>query len=143
MRTGKGAILCCLLIMATLMTPRAHAKRVAPKEIRPVVAAGVRYKVPHFGALHDKPQNGGYVQAWDIRTSKLLWDRMVYRIRYDRSLEGDVQDVFITGIRLKKRTLRVTNDQSEAFEMDLTTGRVRALTALGAGRELPTSPETQ
>jgi hypothetical protein len=141
MRIGKGAILCGLLIATTLMTSRAHAKRVAPKEIRPVVAAGVRYKVPHFGAVHDKPQNGGYVQAWDIRTGKLLWDRMIYRVRHDPALEGDVQDVFITGIRLKKRTLRVTNDRSEAFEMDLKTGKVRALTALGAGRELPTTSE--
>lgn len=47
---------------------------------------------------------------------------MIYRIRYDRNLERDVQDVFITEIRLDGKTLFVTNESSERFEMDLASG---------------------
>ena len=62
---------------------------------------------------------------------------MIYRIRYDRNVERDVQDVFITEIYLDGKTLFVTNESSERFEMDLASGKVRALTPLGPGRELP------
>lgn len=106
------------------------AKRSAPKEVAPVVANGVRYQVLHFGALHGKGQNGGYVQAWDVKTGKLLWDRMVYRVRYDANLEKDVQDDFISRIAVKYGHLKVTTERSEEFDVDLKSGKIRALTPL-------------
>jgi hypothetical protein len=125
-----------------LVSEPAIAKRfAAPKDVAPVTAKGVVYRVPHFGAFHDKHQNGGFVQAWDAKTKKLLWDRMVYRTIYERG-ETDVQDVFITKIRVVRDKLLVTNEAGERFEMDLPTGRVRALTPLNQGwqrgrREVP------
>ncbi|HEY6863385.1 MAG TPA: hypothetical protein VI319_05755 [Burkholderiales bacterium] len=107
-----------------------------PKAVAAVVANGVRYQVPHFGALHGKAQNGGYVQAWDVKTGKLLWDRMVYRVRYDENLEKDVQDDFISRISVRKGHLRVTTEGSEEFDMDLKSGVVRALTPLGRNIEV-------
>jgi len=61
--------------------------------------------VPHFGALHGKEQNDGYVQAWEVGSGKLLWDRMIYRVVYDEKLERDAQDVFIARISVAERTL--------------------------------------
>lgn len=119
----------------------AHARRMAPKAVRPVVAAGIRYQAPHFGALHGKDQNGGFVQAWDLRKKTLLWDRMVYRIHYDRMVETDVQDVFITRLRIEGTKLLVTNERNERFEMDLPSGSVRALTDLGEGRSVGTEKD--
>src|SRR3954468_17626821 len=132
---GTSAIL--ITIVASAVSVGAFAKRLPPKPVAPLVADGVRYEVPHFGAFHGKEQNGGFVQAWDARKNQLLWDRMIYRIRYDRNLERDVQDVFITEIHLDGKTFFVTNESSERFEMDLASGKVRALTPLGPGRELP------
>jgi len=43
----------------------------------------------------------------------------------------------ITEIHLDGKTLFVTNESSERFEMDLACGKVQALTPLGPGRELP------
>jgi hypothetical protein len=134
-----------VVVAALLVSSAALAKRVAPKDVAPVTAKGVVYKVPHFGAFHDKNQNGGFVQAWDAKTKKLLWDRMVYRTIYDRG-ETDVQDVFITKIRVIRDKLLVTNEADERFEMDLSTGRVRALTPLNAcwqrGRREVPEPES-
>jgi hypothetical protein len=121
----------------------AEAKRVAPKEVPSVVAGGIRYKVPHFGALHDKSQNGGYVQAWDVKTGKLLWDRMVYRVRYDLNLEKDVQDDFISGIRIKGGHLIVKTERSEKFDMDLESGKVSALTPLSQRIEIAEAATAQ
>lgn len=83
MRRGTSAIL--ITIVASGVSVRAFAKRLPPKPVVPLVEDGVRYEVPHFGAFHGKEQNGGFVQAWDARKNQLLWDRMIYRIRYDRN----------------------------------------------------------
>ena len=89
-------------------------RKTAPTEARSATGRRRRSdEVPHFGAFHGKEQNGGFVQAWDARKNQLLWDRMIYRIRYDRNLERDVQDVFITEIHLDGKTLFVTNESSE------------------------------
>ena len=118
-----------------------QARRAAPKDVPPVTAGGVQYRVPHFGALHGKAQNGGYVQAWDVKSKQMLWDRLVYTVRHDPKREQDGQDVFITAIRVRGTRLLVTNERSEQFEMDLPSGRVRALTSLGPDTGLPADGE--
>jgi len=75
-----------------------------------------------------------------VRSNKLLWDRMVYRVLYKPNLEKDVQDVFIVEVRVKNGRLFVKNERSQEFEMDLASGHVRALTVLGPGIELPSTP---
>jgi hypothetical protein len=136
MRAGGRIFGAILVLGVNAGAGTAEAKRVPPKEVAPVVVGGVRYEVPHFGALHEKSQNGGYVQAWGVKTRKLLWDRMVYRIRYDENLERDVQDDFITAIRVKDGHLLVKTERSEEFDMDLGSGAVRALSALSTHVEL-------
>ena len=119
-----------VMLSVLLASNVANAKRSPPKEVAPVTADGIIYEVPHFGIDHAKDQNGGFVQACDAKTKKLLWDRMVYRIVYDRDVEGDAQDVFITEIRVVGKKLIVTNEAEEKFEMDVSSGEVRALTPL-------------
>jgi len=121
---------------AVLMGAGAEAKRVAPKEVAPLVVDGVRYKVPHFGAFRGRFQNGGYVDAEDAKTRKLIWSRMVYRVQYDVNREKDVQDVFISEIKVTGGRLVVKTERSEEFEMELASGRIRALTPLGPHIEI-------
>jgi hypothetical protein len=143
MRVARKIFGAILVVGTITLASTVEAKRASPKPVAPVVVGGIRYKVPHFGALHGKSQNGGYVQAWDVKTRKLLWDRMVYRIRYDANLEKDVQDDFITAIRAKRGHLVVKTERSEAFDMDLGSGEVRALTALSPHVELAKSSDAQ
>jgi hypothetical protein len=67
------------------------------------------------------------VQAQEISSGKLLWDRMVYRVIYDERLERDAQDVFIVRVSVNAGSLLVENDLGETFEMDLATGRCKAV----------------
>jgi hypothetical protein len=120
-----------------LLSGDASASRIAPPDVKPVVRNGVRYEVPHFGAFHGKDQNGGFVQAWDVGTNTLLWDRMIYRVTYSRDRPGCVQDTFITSIHLNRDVMIVTNEQAEEFELNLTTGKVRALTRVRGNRSVP------
>lgn len=126
-----------IVAVALFALSAAAAKRIAPRDVEPVTAGTTTYRVPHFGASHGQDQNGGFVQAWDARTRTLLWDRRVYRTVHDPGTEGDAQDVFITEIRVAGEKLLVTNEASERFEMDLASGRVRALTPLAGRRQVP------
>jgi hypothetical protein len=124
-------------VLLALGGPRtADAKRRPPPEVTPVVAGEIRYTVPHFGALHGKEQNGGYVQAWEVGSGKLLWDRMIYRVVYDAKLERDAQDVFIARISVEGGTLLVENDLGERFEMDLGKGAVKAVVKTSSRTEV-------
>src|SRR3569623_882229 len=122
-----------LFVALALLTWReaAEAKRAAPHPVPPVVLDGVRYTAPPWGIYHDKRRSGGYVEAWDVKTQKMLWDRIVYRVEYDPNLEPDVQDDFITQLRVEQGHLIALTEHAERFDMDLRTGRVRALTPLG------------
>jgi hypothetical protein len=114
--------------MAAVGAPQGvRAKRRPPAPVEAVSRDGVRYVVPHFGILHGKAQNGGYVQARRVGSDELLWDRMVYSVAYDERLERDVQDVFITRIAVKGRALLVENDLGETFEMDLDSGSCKPI----------------
>ena len=115
------------VLLAIGVPQTTHAKRRPPAEVKAVVNGGIRYVVPHFGALHGKAQNGGYVQAQEMRSGKILWDRMVYRVIYDERLERDAQDVFIIRVTVSEGSLLVGNDLGETFEMDLATGRCKAV----------------
>jgi hypothetical protein len=137
MTTWKRLVFFGFLAGTTLAGTDVQARRRAPKEVAPVAAAGIKYKVPHFGAFHGQTQNGGYVQAWDLKSKKLLWDRMVYRVVYQPNRETDVQDVFIVQLRINHGRLFVKTERGHKFEMDLSSGHVRALTGLGPNIELP------
>jgi hypothetical protein len=113
--------------LVVLLCGDVYGKRLAPKEVPPVVHEGVKYTATLTGISQTEPQNGGFVQAWDVRTQKLLWQVKVYRIKYDPNLESDVQDVFITSMEIKNSKLIVVNERNEQFEIDLKTHAVRSV----------------
>lgn len=88
--------------------------------------AGIRYQAVPWGKARGLPQNGGYVAAVDKRTGAELWILKVYQVPYDRDMEGDKLDVFITNLTLDpaRDTLRVENERGEVYSVDLKTHRV-------------------
>ena len=102
-----------------------YAKRSPPKEIPPVLHEGVRYQVIHF-KYKNGHQNGGYVEAVTENDGKKKWGILLYLVEYDPHLERDVQDCFITSLRLDKKNSRLiaTNEAGDLYYVDLTTQRV-------------------
>ncbi len=104
----------------------AEAKRAPPAEVSPVRVGDIEYRSPHL--LHGS-MFPGFVEAYDHARRGPVWLRQIYVIRRDPSLEGDVQDVFIT--RLKHRpdrnVLEVTNEAGGRFELDLETLAVKTV----------------
>jgi len=113
-----------LLVALGFVATFAYAARFAPKEVPPVTYQGVKYCAPHWGFANKKKQNGGYVEARNPETDKLLWELRVYEIKYDPKLEGDVQDVFITSLKIVEGNLEVRNEAGDKFIVDITKQKV-------------------
>ncbi len=94
----------CSLILALMIVSSAHAERLGPKDVEPVIYDGVKYVAVHWGQARGLDQNGGYVEAFDLKTSKPLWLLRIYKITYD-SREKDVQDVFIIKMSMEHGSL--------------------------------------
>lgn len=107
------------LLLCLTFTSVAFAKRSPPVKVEPVSAAEVEYRVPH-----DKM---GCVEAWNIRTQKMIWRKQVYVVKYDVDLEQDVQDVFITAVEVQKGKLLIKNERQSELELNLTTLQVTAI----------------
>lgn len=99
----------------------AEAKRVPPKDVEPVIYKDIKYIAPYFKIINKEVRRCGYVEAWDLKTNKKLWDIQVYKIDYDPILEQDVQDIFITSLTIKNERLVVVNERNEIYEIDLKT----------------------
>jgi outer membrane protein assembly factor BamB len=102
-------------------------KRAAPPKIAPVTIDDVEFATIPFGKARGLGQNGGYVAARDPATGKELWTLKVYDVNYDPKLEGDVQDVFITGLAKSGsgHELIVTDERGRRYVVDPKTRSVR------------------
>jgi hypothetical protein len=114
------------LVAASVAMP-GEAKRLAPDPVAPVSFEGRRYEAIQFGKARGLGQNGGHVAAIDAASGRELWVRRIYAIRYDRGLEGDKQDVFITGLTLlpAAHALLIENERGARYRLDLRTRQVR------------------
>jgi hypothetical protein len=107
-----------LFVALSLRCSGAYAKRLAPKDVAPVTFEGVRYSAPEWG-VRGETQIGGYLLATDAKTGKPLWGLWVYEIKYNADLEEDVQDIFITSLKILDGRLHVANEAGDQFVVDL------------------------
>lgn len=102
-----------------------YAKRTAPKKVASVAHEGIKYQVVHYKTDNGE-QNGGYVEAIAEKSGKKLWGSLLYLVEYDKSLEKDVQDCFITSLDLNKQKTRleVTSEAGNLYYLNLKTLKV-------------------
>lgn len=101
-------------------------KREAPRPVSAVHLDGIRYEPVVFGTARGLSQNGGYIAAIEEQSGQELWVQKVYDIAYDETMEGDKQDVFVTGLAIdkNKRLIVVDNERGERFVVDIDSRRV-------------------
>lgn len=127
---------CIAGILLAALPPAAHAKRMAPKPVTPVIAEGVRYTAPN-----DRGR-ACYVEAWDVATGKRLWEQVVCTVRIDPQLEEDVQWSFITSLAIEGGSLVIRTERSDTYLLDLKTRTVtrREPAAGAAGKDSKPAP---
>jgi hypothetical protein len=123
---NRSFLALAVFLMIALATTSVFAKRAPPKEV-PVVRHGdLEYRVRHHVGNGSMP---GFVEAWDTSKKSQVWLRQIYVIRRNLDLEEDLQDVFITGIKLinEHKALEITNETGNVFELNLETLDVKAI----------------
>lgn len=110
--------------VCALLIPCAFGKRLPPKDISPIIYNGIKYTVPHWGFSKNHKQNGGYIEAYDEKSGKLLYELNIYIIMYDKNLEGDVQDIFITKMERRNNTINIWDEKGDKFVVNLNTKEV-------------------
>ncbi len=114
------------IILLLCLTQGVFAKRLAPAEVESVTYDGVVYSVLKWGKVKGLDQNGGYLIAKDKKTKKVLWQKRIYKIKYSKQLETDIQDIFITKLSLSddKKDLVINNERGETYHLNLKTKEV-------------------
>jgi hypothetical protein len=115
-----GSLLSLALFLGVLTAP-ALAKRGPPPDAAPVVADGVRYQAVHDRYTANNAPAGlrAYVEAWDVKADKLLWNVKVYEIVYDQNLESDVQDIYIESLKMDGKILVATTERKKEYRVDI------------------------
>ena len=115
-----------VIVAVVLVASLSYAKRKAPSDVSPVVHQGIKYVVVHWRYENGTGQNGGYIEARDEKTGKKVWGLVVYRTEYNDDLVRDVQDVFISSLRLdaKRNCLIVETGRKDLYYVDLSTRKV-------------------
>jgi hypothetical protein len=103
------------LFLAVFLPGSISAKRIGPAAVGPVIHEGVRYVAPNGDGRR------AYIEAWDVRSNKKLWDLTVFTNRIDPKLEEDVQWVFINTLSMRDHTLIVTSERGTTYQIDLQT----------------------
>ncbi|MGH8666364.1 MAG: hypothetical protein ACREUX_19045 [Burkholderiales bacterium] len=104
-------------------------KRSAPPKVEPVEHRGVRYAVVRGAKGRGLPQNGGYIEATELASGRSLWLVKVYEVVYDRDIEDDKRDVYISRLRLDsaRSRLLIENERDERFAVELDGSKVHKL----------------
>lgn len=100
------------------------AKRSAPPVVIDVVYNNIRYTP----SVIEK----GYVEAWNTLNNQLIWKKKAYDIEYNPTLESDVQDVFITSLKVVNNRLQILNERGGIYYIDLDeaeTSQVQSMTS--------------
>ena len=112
------------LLAGFLVSHRVEAKRRPPKKIEPVVYDHIKYTAPVFSESTNHKQLSGYIEAWDTRADKKLWELKVYDIKYDPGLDKSAQEIYITSLKAEFGNLIVTNELDDEYEVELATKKV-------------------
>ncbi len=109
------------LLLLCLCISAAYGKRKPPPLVSPVDHDGVRYFAVLWGVDFGEQQNGGFVEARDLKDRHLVWRAKVYITKYDDAIERDVQDLFITAMGIENGQLVVVNENHEKYIVNLKT----------------------
>src|SRR5579863_7765757 len=105
------------LVTYLLFSFSAYAKRRAPAPVKSVRNAGLRYEVPHWSIDFPKMKhNGGYIRVVNEKNNLGVCLKEIYEVTYDKNLESDVQDNFITKLSVKGNDLIIETEKSGQFK---------------------------
>lgn len=94
--------------------------RLPPKLAKPVEYQDIIFKT-EYGHNFGHDQDGGLLVAIARNTQQVLWSTFVYVIDFDELMEKDVQERYITSIKIAHdgSYLLIENEGKQCFKFDL------------------------
>ena len=110
----KRIALGLLMVFFVLECP-VFAKRGPAPVVAPVMQEGIRYEATH--------NQMGVVEGFDVKTGEKVWEKKVYEITIDPSLEPDVQWVLIKELKIEpykgKGVLVIIDERGRTYQVEL------------------------
>ena len=116
--TGKKLLVFCLLL-AAIVPLEVWAKRIAPQPVKPIVWKF--YQIEAIGT----GSSGKLKIAKKCKCPPKIFT--IYEINYLKSLETDVQNLYITKLEINNGLLLVKTEKGGIFSCNITTGKVKLL----------------
>ena len=96
-----------------------YAKRVSLlKKIAPPKSEFLIYKNIKFVAPNTVKEMG-YVQAWDVKANKKVWEKKVYSVFINPFVVDDIQWVFIISLSVEDGKLVVVDEKGREFNLGI------------------------
>jgi hypothetical protein len=116
---NRQRLLVRVLAFSAFCSVFAVAKRIAPKNVPPIITDGIRYSATGDG-------RNSFVAATDAATGKDLWKVKVFHtpIKFWRG-EEDNQWVFISDMKLAENSILVRDEKSRCYSISLSTKQVK------------------
>jgi hypothetical protein len=111
----------CALLCFLSLDPSAWCKRGGAPIVGPVIYEGIKYIAPNDDGFR------GYIQAWDMKTKKKIWELTIFTNSIQPELEKDVQWVFIQELKLERSNMIITDERDRHFLLDLKTIQIKKL----------------
>jgi outer membrane protein assembly factor BamB len=115
---------CILVFFCSVLLGPAWAKRQPPPFIPPLDDGIYRFVLRENSQPNKQNiYKGGHVQAYLKVTGEKLWEKYLYKVQLDPTVERDVQDVFVQKMYLDDpNRLILENERGEWFVLDRRTG---------------------
>ncbi|MAD46031.1 MAG: hypothetical protein CMI02_13390 [Oceanospirillaceae bacterium] len=114
-------------VLLLLLSGVSFAKRQVPDSVTPVIYDGIKYEVVPWSFENGTKQNGGFVRAVEVSTGKVIWAKQIYKTKYDRNPEKDMQDVFIVDLKISPEdgVLVIVNEAGIVYRVGLSDGNIK------------------
>lgn len=125
----KSIFLFSTLTFSLLISVGALAKRIAPEVINSVIHKGFEYT---FEVVYTDCKDVSYqcamqvfMLAKDIGAEKTAWRRELYKIKFNRDIETDVQTVFPRSLELEDGILKAFDERGTEFLVNAKDGKLK------------------
>ena len=108
-----------ILLLTVLSPADVWAKRAAPHPVKPVFQGENKVQATGSGS------SGKVVVAKKCKCPPKIFT--VYEINYLKSLESDVQSLYITKLEFSKNLLLIKTENDGIFSCDITNGKVKTI----------------
>ncbi len=107
----KYTTIIILILILNNTTAQVAQKRRPPKEVQPFIFGNIKYTAP----LDEM----GFIVARNVKTDSVIWVKQIYKIKYVKNMEIDVQDVYIATLTLEKDSLIIQTENNKTYKLKL------------------------